>query len=369
MIVEKKNLLFDTPLHLESGKILRPYQMVYETYGALNASGSNAILVCHALTSDSHAAGKYHPEDPRPGWWDGMIGPGKPLDTAKYFVVCSNVLGGCGGTTGPSSINPKTGAPYGLRFPVVTIGDMVEAQARLSDALNIEQYQTILGGCMGGFQVLEWLKRYPKRCKNAVVLSATPRTTTHNLGLWEVFRQAIIRDPAFKNGDYYESGGPDSGLALTTLFGIMMWMSRKVMADRFGLKTVAGQPLSYDCLHDDFEFQAFLRSVGENAANRFDANSLLYLWKAMDYFDLTRKCQDLSQVFSGVTAHVLLISYSSDWRYPPEEMDEIKRALRAAHPSLPVLHKTLKSNFGHGAFIYDGEETGRVISEFLQHIS
>ncbi len=362
MLVTTETMSFSEPLLLQSGRELPEFKIAYETYGSLNRSRNNAILVCHGLTADAHAAGKHSELDKRLGWWDTAIGPGKAVDTERYFVVCSNVIGGCGGSTGPASIVPGTGRPYGLRFPVVTIRDMVDAQARVVDGLGIEQFHTVVGGCMGGFQVMEWMARYPQRLARAIIISATPRTTTHNLGLWEVFRQAIMRDPNFNCGDYYDAEGPCSGFGLAQMFGMMVWMSREVMADRFGLRLIEGKDLSYS-LEPEFAFQAFLHQVGANAGTRFDANSLIYLTKAMDYFDMSRGRGSLAEAFEQTTAKTLLVSYASDWRYPPPEMDEIRVALEANR--LKVQHTTLESDFGHGAFTYDSEGIVQVIESFI----
>lgn len=352
----------DEPLVLESGKSLQSLDVAYETWGTLNRARDNAILICHGLTSDSHVAGSEANPDARPGWWETAVGPGKPFDTSKYFVICSNVLGGCGGTSGPSSIDKASNAPYGLNFPVVTIPDMVNAQALLAKALGIETFDTVVGGCMGGFQTLQWMKSYPDRLGRAIVISATPRTTTHNLGLWEVIRQAIMRDPDFQGGHYYGKSLPASGMGLAQMFGIMIWMDRKIMNERFGLRMNHEKGPSYT-MEPEFEFQTFMHRIGKNAINRFDPNSLIYLTKAMDYFDLTRGGSSLADTFAQVKFSTLLIGYSTDWRYPPEAMGEISKALieNGKHVELQVLD----SNFGHGAFIYDSDGALDVIRQFM----
>jgi homoserine O-acetyltransferase len=362
MIVTTHTMSFTEPLPLQSGRNLPAYDIAYETYGALNRDRSNAVLVCHGLTADAHAAGKHSEDDNRPGWWDTAIGPGKALDTNRFFIVCSNVIGGCGGSTGPSSIEPGTGRPYGLRFPVVTIRDMVDAQARLADGLGIQRFHTVVGGCMGGFQVMKWMARHPKRLAHAIIIGATPRTTAHNLGLWEVFRQAIMRDPNFNHGDYYDGEGPCSGFGLAQMFGMMVWMSREVMAKRFGLRLIDGKDPSYS-IEPEFEFQAFLHKIGANAGTRFDANTLIYLTKAMDYFDMSRGRGSLAEAFEETTAKTLLVSYASDWRYPPAEMNETRVALEAN--GVEVRHEILESHFGHGAFTYDSERILKVIKSFV----
>ena len=358
----RKKLLFNSPTKLQSGKILDSFDIAYETYGNLNSAKDNAILICHGLTSDAHVAGEGDVAGSRKGWWKPAVGLDKPFDTNKHFVICSNVLGGCGGSTGPSSIDVATKTPYGLKFPVVTIGDMVNAQARLADRLGIDTFHTLVGGCFGGFQVLEWMRSYTRRIRNAIVISATPRTTTHNLGLWEVIRQAIIRDPDFNGGDYYGKKMPASGMALAQMFGIMIWMDRKVMRDRFGLKLTNDREPSYT-LEPEFQFQAFIHDIGKNAVGRFDPNSLIYLTKAMDYFDLTHNRGSLAEVFRNLQCRTLLIGYRTDWRYPPEEMAEISEALSANRK--PNELRVLDSNFGHGAFMYDSSGALNIIREFM----
>lgn len=362
MIVEQKVETYDKPLLLDCGHSLKRFELAYETYGKLNHEKDNAILICHTGTSNAHAAGRYAKDDPNPGWWDVAIGPARPFDTDRMFVVCSNILGGSGGSTGPSSIDPDTGRPYGLRFPVVTIGDMVVAQARLADRLGIERFHAIAGGSTGGKQVLEWIVRYPNRLSNAIIISSTPRTTAHNLGLWEVMRRAIMLDPAWNGGDYYDGEPPRRGLALVSMFGIMTWMSREIMEKRFGLRLAKGSEPTYT-LEPEFAIQQFLAKLEHNAHKRFDANSAIYISKAIDYFDLTRGREDLSEAFLGFTGRTLLVSYRSDWRYPPEEVDQIRVALEKI--GLFVKHKILDSDFGHGAFIYDAKGVGRSIQRFL----
>lgn len=354
---------FDSPLELESGRILEGFDLVYETFGTLNTARDNAILICHGLTADAHVAGGDDFSNPKKGWWEAAVGSGKPFDTEKYFILCSNVLGGCGGSSGPSSIDRTRDAPYGLRFPIVTVRDMVNAQARLADVLGVETFHTAAGGCFGGFQVLEWMRSHPQRLRNSIVISATPRTTTHNLGLWEVIRQAIMRDPDFNGGDYYGKNLPASGMGLAQMFGIMIWMDRKVMAERFGLKLTHDKAPSFS-LEPEFEFQSFIHKIGRDAVGRFDPNSLIYLTKAMDYFDLTRNGISLAKVFQNLQCRTLLIGYRTDWRYPPEEMAEISEALTENGKSNEL--RVLDSNFGHGAFMYDSAGALELIRGFME---
>jgi homoserine O-acetyltransferase len=357
-----KKFLHDRTFRLESGKSLLSFELAYETYGTLNKAGDNAILICHGLTSDSHVARLTNCAEHRPGWWDDAVGPGKPFDTEKYFVVCSNVLAGCAGSTGPSSIDQASGTHFGLNFPVITVRDMVNAQVLLADTLGIQNFHIVVGGCLGGFQALEWMSSHPDRISNAIVISATMKTTTHNLGLWEVIRQAIMRDPDFQGGAYYGKKHPVSGMGLAQMFGLMIWMDRKIMSERFDLRMVHEGPPEYK-LDPEFEFQTFLHQIGERAASRFDPNSLIYLTKAMDYFDLTRNRASTSEIFTGGNFRSLLIGYSSDWRYPPDQMKEICLAL--SKNSKPCEFHVLDSNFGHGAFIYDSEGALSVIRRFI----
>lgn len=363
MIVETQNASFDISLSLESGRVLEGFELAYETYGTLNAAATNAVLICHGLTANAHAAGLNSYIDDRPGWWDKAIGSGKPFDTDRYFVVCSNVLGGSGGSTGPASFDPESGRAYGLSFPVLTIGDMVAAQVHLAGRLGIEKFLCVAGGCMGGFQALEWMSKYPERMASAIVISATPSISTHSLGLWEVMRQALMRDPAFNGGNYYEGERPNLGVGLSAMFGMMIWMSPRVMAKRFGLNLAGGRIRPSYSLEAEFEIQQFLHTIDRNARERLDANSFIYLTKAMDYFDLRRNRKKLSEAFLKLKASTLLVSYHSDWRYPPEEVDAIRTAIEEL--GLPVHHSVLESPFGHGAFIYDSEGVGELIRLFL----
>lgn len=353
---------FEEPLRLDYGGRLERFDIAYEAYGELDGTASNAILLCHGLTAGARAAGEAA-GDLRRGWWADAVGPGKPFDTDRYFVLCSNVIGGCDGSTGPWSAEPAGDRPYGLRFPLVTIGDMVAAQLRLADRLGIERLHAAAGGCMGGFQVLEWMTRHPDRLDNAIVISATPRTTAHNLGLWEVLRQALMQDPNFNGGDYYDGPGPLAGQRLVAMFGMMLWMTREVMDAKFGLRPVDEDRLGLSVEEPEFEMQAFLHKVGANAGNRFDANSLIYLTRATDYFDLGREHDALAEAFERWRGNTLLLSYATDWRYPSDEIDEIRTALEAI--GAPVTHRTLQSDFGHGAFMYDAEGAGAEIAAFL----
>lgn len=362
MIARRQIAHFEDPLTLAGGEELPELDIAYETYGRRSPDAGNVILVCHGLTADSHAAGRYSADDAKPGWWDAAIGPGKTIDTDRHFVVCSNVLGGCGGSTGPATPDPRTGRPYGTSFPVVTIADMVEAQRRLLESLGIRKLDAVVGGCMGGFQALEWVRRYPRRVRRAVVIGATAATSAHTLALWRLLRRAIMSDPDWNQGDYYESKGPGRGLGLAMTFGLLIWMGRDRLQSRFERRLADRDDFSYS-FDADFAVESFFESVEASADHRFDANSLLYLTRAMDYFDLARGYPSLQEALKSVLAEVLLVSYEQDWRYPPAEMESLRAALAANGVS--VEHVTLTSDFGHGAFLYDAASLSPTVDRFL----
>lgn len=352
---------FDEPLTLDGGAVLPAFEIAYETYGTLNGARDNAILVLHGLTGTQHAAG-HDDRTGRPGWWDAAIGPGKPIDTDRWFVVSANALGSYGGSTGPASIDPATGRPWGMRFPIATIGDSVMSHAALSDRLGIDRYHAIIGGCFGGFQTLEWMARFPERVGSSVVISATPRTSTHNTALWYVLRRAICSDPAWNGGDYYDATPPDAGIGLATMFGALFWMSRDVMDEKFGMRRVAGEAPDFG-FEPEFAVEAFLDNAGRNAAGRIDPNALLYLTRAVDYFDMARGRDNLAEAFAAYRSPSLLVSYSGDWRYPAAEMDGIAEAL--AKTGAPCRHVTLDSDAGHGGYLYDVSGLAPLLSAFL----
>jgi homoserine O-acetyltransferase len=362
VIVETRHATLPRPLQLDCGRSLQKTAIAYEAYGELSPERDNAILVCHGLTSTQHAAGRHDPSAKKPGWWDAAIGPGRPFDTSRFCVICSNVLGGFGGSSGPASEDPDRGVPFGLSFPVVTIGDMVEAQAGLADYLGIERFCCVAGGCMGGFQALEWMRRFPARLGSAMVISAGARVSTHTIALWKVLSDAIRGDPAWNGGDYYGGAAPEQGMALAARIGALFWMSREVMAQRFGLGLADGRELSYS-LSSDFDVERFLDGIGRGAAAKIDANSLMYLMRAMTYFDLTHEQSRLADVFADAPDRTLLVSYANDWRYPVAETTEIEQALREVGAA--VEHRVFASEFGHGAFIYDFADLGAAISQFL----
>jgi homoserine O-acetyltransferase len=363
MKIVARTALINQSLPLESGQVLDRFELAYETYGELNAQKDNAILICHGYTANQHAAGCGPSGEAKPGWWDAAIGPGKPIDTNRYFVLSSNVLGGAGGSSCAASLDPTTKKPYGMRFPVVTIGDIVKAQHQLSEQMSISRFHAIVGGCMGGFQVMEWMASFPSHFDKAVVLAATYRVSAHTIALMAIIRDAICSDPDWQGGDYYGSGRkPDRGMGLATRFGLCIWMGRSVMEQRFANRLSGDKRLHYG-FGPEFEIEQFLQQVGAGSGEKIDPNSLIYLGRTMQYFDLSRRYPYLPDAFEHFQGKALLVSYDSDWRYPPEEMELIHQALESA--KVPSKHITLSSTFGHGAFIYDFSSLAPVLSEFL----
>jgi homoserine O-acetyltransferase/O-succinyltransferase len=360
MIVEADSVRFDG-ISLDSGASIAPVDVAYETYGSLNGSKTNAILLLHAFSGDAHAAG-ISPESGKPGWWDNMVGPGKAFDTNRYFVICSNVLGGCRGTTGPSSINPATGCPYAMSFPVITIRDMVRLQKMLIEHLGIERLLSVTGGSMGGMQALEWAVSYPDAVASAIPIAATARHSAQQIAFNEVGRQAIIADPDWNDGNFYERKPPARGLAVARMIGHITYMSDDSMREKFGRRLRDKDAFGYD-FSVDFEVESYLRYRGGEFVNRFDANSYLYITKAMDYFDLCNGKGSLSSVFERVKARFLVISFSSDWLYPSYQSQEIVRALRGRN--LDVAYCELSSNYGHDAFLVDVGEQTEMVRGFL----
>jgi len=355
----------DDPLRLECGRTLGPVQVQYETYGELSPEKDNAILVCHALSGDAHAAGRHSPDDPKPGWWDNMIGPGKAFDTNRYFVICSNFLGGCKGTTGPTSIDPETGRPYGTRFPIVTVHDMVVVQKRLIDALGIARLLAVTGGSMGGMQALEWAVSFPDALHAAIPIATTYRMSAQGIAFDEVGRQAIFADPNWNNGDYYNGTPPDRGLALARMIGHITYLSEKSMHRKFGRNLRHRDKYAYN-FEEEFQVESYLHHQGSRFTQRFDANTYLYITKAMDYFDLTDGFPSLRASLRRARAKFLLIAFSSDWLFPPDHMKEIANALRAN--GLDVTYVNVESDYGHDAFLLEVEEMTRLISAFLRNL-
>jgi homoserine O-acetyltransferase len=367
-LVERRYFTFatDEPMTLDSGETLGPITLAYETYGRLNQERSNAILVLHALSGDAHAAGYHSPENPKVGWWDDCIGPGKAFDTNKYFVICSNVIGGCQGSTGPSSLNPATNKPYGLNFPVITIGDMVRAQRHLIDYLGIEKLLAVVGGSMGGMQVLQWAVSYPERVCAALPLATTTRHSPMLIAFSEVGRQAIYADPNWNGGDYYDKTRPNAGLAVARMVGHITYLSDESMQQKFGRQLQERERFGYD-FNTDFTIEGYLRYKGNRFTERFDANSYLYITKAMDYFDLTNDFSSLIEAFDHTTdITYLVVSFTSDWLYPAYHSKELISALTAV--GADVTYCNLKSTWGHDAFLLEVETMTGLMSDFLERV-
>ena len=362
-IVKPKKLHFDTPLNLRSGRVLTNFDLVFETYGELNSSRSNAILVCHALSGDHHAAGLHSSEDKKAGWWDSCIGPGKAIDTNVFFVVCPNNLGGCAGSTGPTSTNPETGKFFGPDFPVVTVRDWVNSQAMLADKLGIFKWAAVIGGSLGGMQVLRWAISYPERLHSAVCIAAAPKLSAQNIAFNEVARQSITNDPDFCEGHYLEKGTyPKRGLTLARMVGHITYLSDSAMRAKFG-KTVSdfdkegdnfGRDLRAGTLsfgfNVDFQVESYLHYQGERFSKNFDANTYLLMTKALDYFDPSFDFNgDLSKAFSDSKCKFLIVSFSTDWRFPPERSREIVNALLNTRKETSYLE--INADQGHDAFL------------------
>lgn len=360
MIVETQTACFES-LPLDCGAVLSPVEVVYENYGRLNEARSNAILVAHALTGDAHAAGISH-ADGKPGWWDSMIGPGKAFDTDKYFIICANVLGGCRGTTGPASIDPAAGAPYAMTFPVITIPDMVRLQKMLVDRLGIERLLAVTGGSMGGMQALEWAATYPETVVSAIPIATTARHSAQQIAFNEVGRQAIMADPDWNEGNYYNGKPPARGLAVARMVGHITYMSDESMREKFGRRLRNKDKFGFD-FSVDFEVESYLRYRGSQFVNRFDANAYLYITKAMDYFDLSNREGALPAAFSKGNTRYLVISFTSDWLYPSYQSLDVVQALRALNRD--VAYCELPSNYGHDAFLVDVGEQTEVVRGFL----
>ncbi|NOX27365.1 MAG: homoserine O-acetyltransferase [Gammaproteobacteria bacterium] len=342
---------FGEPLPLECGKTLPSYELIYETYGTLNSTRNNAILICHALSSDHHAAGYHSTNDKKPGWWETCIGPGKPIDTNKFFVVCSNNIGGCKGSTGPMSKNPQTGQPYGPDFPLVTVKDWVNTQARLANQLKIDCWQAVIGGSLGGMQAMQWSIDFPDRLKHCFIIAAAPHLSAQNIAFNEVARRAIITDPEFHEGHYYKyDTEPARGLMLARMLGHITYLSDDAMLAKFGreLKTSDYQ-FSYDV---EFEVESYLRYQGEKFIGQFDANTYLLMTRALDYFDPAKNYNnDLSAALSMTKARFHIIAFTSDWRFSPARSREIVKAL--LDNNRDTSYAEITANHGHDAFLMD----------------
>ena len=356
----------EQPLRLDAGLDLAPFQIAYQTYGSLNANRSNAILICHALTGDQHVA-NVHPVTGKPGWWDTMVGPGRPIDTERYFVICSNVVGGCLGTTGPSTVNPATGTPWGLNFPVITIRDMVRAQAMLIDHLGIATLFAVAGGSMGGMQVLQWAASYPERVFAALPVASSTRHSAQNIAFHEVGRQAVMADPEWRGGRYsLEGTNPRRGLAVARMGAHITYLSDAALHRKFGrrLQDRSNPTFSFDA---DFQIESYLRHQGISFVERFDANSYLYLTRAMDYFDLAADYSGvLARAFQGTQTRFCVISFTSDWLFPTAESRGIVHALNAANA--PVSFAEIVTDKGHDAFLLDEPELFAIVRGFLDGV-
>ena len=367
-VVEPKTAHFDQPLKLTSQGTLAQFDLVYESYGELNQTGTNGILICHALSGDHHVAGHYGNPHKTTGWWDNMIGPGKPIDTNHFYVICSNNLGGCGGSTGPSSLDPKTKEPYGTHFPIVTVQDWVNTQALLSDKLGIAQWAAVVGGSLGGMQALQWSISYPERLRNAVVIASAPKLSAQNIGFNDVARQAIRTDPDFFNGDYYHRGAnPARGMRIARMLGHITYLSESLMGERFGRNLRQKKTFDYE-FTPEFEVESYLRYQGDTFVNRFDANTYLLMTKALDYFDpASAHNDDLSKALAPATANFLVASFNSDWRFSSERSKEIVRALQAN--KLNVSYADIDCPHGHDSFLLDNDDYFKLMRAYFKRIA
>ena len=368
-LVTPQHVRFDEPLRLDCGRELPGYELAYETYGTLNDAASNAVLVCHALSGNHHAAG-YHDEDARkPGWWEACIGPGKPLDTNRFFVVCCNNIGGCHGSTGPTTTNPATGEPYGADFPMVTVGDWVRTQARLADHLGIDRWAAVAGGSLGGMQAMQWAIDQPERTGHAIVIAAAPRLSAQNIAFNEVARQAIRSDPDFHDGDYAATGDrPRTGLMLARMLGHITYLSEAAMGAKFG-RDRRGERGGYGFHYDvEFEVESYLRHQGQSFVDRFDANTYLLMTKALDYFDpAAAHGGDLARALGQTRSPFLVASFTSDWRFPPAASREIVRAL--LDTDRRVSYAEIRADQGHDAFLMPVPRYQEIFRTYMQRVA
>jgi len=368
-LVEKRFFTFADPpseMPLDCGAKLGPITLAYETYGTLNRDRTNAILLLHALSGDSHAAGRYSPGDKYPGWWDNTVGPGKAFDTDKYFLICSNVIGGCQGSTGPASINPATGREFGLSFPMITVHDMVRAQVRLIDHLGIDRLLAVTGGSMGGMQALRWAVSYPDRLIASIPIATTSKLSPQGIAFNEVGRVAIMEDCNFRDGEYYGKEPPRAGLSLARMIGHITYLSDDSMHEKFGRKLRGKKSFGFD-FGVDFEVESYLRHKGGAFVDRFDANSYLYITKAIDYFDLSLPSGSLVEELRKTTTKFLIVSFKSDWLYPPYQSREIVKAMMVN--GIDVTYCEIDSRYGHDAFLLDEGEMSKNIENFLANVA
>ncbi len=366
-IVTPEIYRFDEPLELCSGKVLPSYELMVETYGELNSDASNAILICHALSGHHHAAGFHSMDEKKPGWWDSSIGPGKPIDTNRFFVVALNNLGGCHGSTGPTSINPETGQQYGPDFPVVTVRDWVNSQARLADRLGIQRWAAVVGGSLGGMQAMQWSIDYPDRLGHALVIASSSKLTAQNIAFNEVARQAITKDPQFHEGRFYEHDVlPKTGLALARMIGHITYLSDDGMGEKFG-REMKSDKLSFD-FNTQFQVESYLQYQGERFSTAFDANTYLLMTKALDYFDPASEFDnDLAKALSKASCGFLVVSFTTDWRFAPERSREITDALVEANRD--VSYAEIDSDHGHDAFLISSPRYDAVLAAYLNRVA
>lgn len=362
---------FAEPLRLQSGAQLSDYTLMYETYGALNAARSNAVLVCHALNASHHVAGTYEGDPKSAGWWDNMVGPGKPLDTDRFFVIGVNNLGSCFGSTGPMHLNPATGKPYGAAFPLVTVEDWVAAQARLADRLGIEQFAAVMGGSLGGMQALAWSIMFPQRLRHCMVIASTPKLSAQNIAFNDVARQAILTDPDYHGGDFYEHEVvPKNGLKVARMVGHITYLSNDDMAEKFGRKlrnAAETNEYAFD-FGVDFEIESYLRYQGDKFSEYFDANTYLLITKALDYFDPARSYNgDLTRALANTEAQFMVVSFTTDWRFAPERSREIVEALVSNRRR--VTYAEIDAPHGHDAFLLDDARYMNVIRAYYERVS
>ncbi|MEP4145712.1 MAG: homoserine O-acetyltransferase [Halioglobus sp.] len=367
-IVKPQLARFDEPLMLACGRALSSYELVYETYGELNGDKSNAVLICHALSGHHHAAGFHSEEDLKPGWWNECIGPGKPIDTNRFFVVSANNIGGCHGSTGPTSINPETGKPWGPDFPSLRARDWVHSQARLADRLGIDCWAAVIGGSLGGMQAMRWSLEYPDRLKHCIVIAAALKLSAQNLAFNELARQAIISDPAFEDGNYiYKGAIPGQGLALARMVGHITYLSDEAMANKFGRELRSGSFEKGDEDNIEFQVQSYLRYQGSQFSGSFDANTYILMTRALDYFDLARDYEhDPVQAFSNATCSFFVASFSTDWRFAPTRSREIVNALIAAER--PVTYTEIEADEGHDAFLMPIPRYLQAFSAYMKRV-
>ena len=364
-----RHVVLPGPLRLDGGGLLSPVEIGYETYGTLNADGSNAILICHVLTGDQHVASP-HPRTGKPGWWTRLVGEGKPIDPARHFIICSNVIGSCMGSSGPATIDPSTAEPWGMRFPVITIRDMVRAQAMLLDHLGVGQLKAVVGGSMGGMQALSWAATFPERVRACVMVASTARHSAQNIAFHEVGRQAIMADPKWRSGAYYGSNDPPAaGLAVARMAAHITYLSEAGLTEKFGRRLQArpdrpdgAKSFGFDA---DFQVESYLRHQGLSFVDRFDANSYLYITRALDYFDLAEEHGGLlANAFRGTRTRFCIVSFDTDWLYPTAESRAVVQALNAAGAAASFVE--LSSPYGHDAFLLEAPEMNRVIDGFLR---